>query len=133
MDCLPSCHLKFFISERSQLLMPGPRKASLGELPRPNFAGSGATTTPTLKACNGVIRLFGSTALAVMSGRTPEVAEVPVTSTPRPPPPVMSVVETSEYVKPIGSPLMNEVTPETCQLSSTARVTTLFQPVLMRG
>src|SRR5690349_19490901 len=109
----------FFMSDRSQLLMPGPRNASLGELPRSNFDASGAPTAATLKACSGVRWSFGRTAPATMSGRTPDVADVPVTSTPRPPPPVISVVDTREYVNPIGSPLRKDVTPDSSQLSRT--------------
>src|SRR5262245_18611254 len=129
----PSCHLKFFMSERSQLLIPGPRKASFGEFPRPNFDASGTRITAVLKVCRGVRWSFESIALAVISGRTPDVAEVPVASTPRPPPPVMSVVDTREYVNPIGSPLRKDVTPEICQLSRIARLKTLFQPRLSFG
>src|SRR5437764_10499347 len=61
----PSCHLKFFISERSQLLMPGPRNASFGELPRPNFLASGITTTDVLNADRGVRWSFGRMGLAL--------------------------------------------------------------------
>jgi hypothetical protein len=76
---------------------------------------------------------LGRIAVAVMSGRTPEVAEVVVELTPRPPPAVMSVVDTSVYVNPMGSPLRNELTPESCQLSRTVRLTRLLHRVLSFG
>src|SRR5258706_7210521 len=105
------------MTDMSQLLMPGPRNASLGEFPRPNLEAAGRTTTPVLKASSGVRWSFGNTAVAVMSGRTPDVADDEVESTPSPFPPVMSDVSDRGYVNPIGLAPSHEAAPCNCQSS----------------
>ena len=64
--------------ERSQLLMPGPRKTSLGALPMVPTAG--AWKTPVLKYCRMLRWSLAKTAFPVTTTREP--SPPPVTSAP---------------------------------------------------
>src|SRR5438552_10790105 len=119
----------FLNSVTSELVTPGPRIMSFGELPASPRAGREKAAT-----LNHCVRLrspdgrFGSP--ITFGTRLPAATPVARATSP---PPVMSAPSEAVHVTFTGVPLASVVRPESCQLSSTARAKRLLQRALARG
>src|SRR5262249_4476848 len=119
----------FLNSVTSELVTPGPRITSFGELPASPRAGR--EKAAVLNHCVRLRPPDGRFGPPVPSGRRLPAA-TPVARA-RSPPPVMSAPSDAVHVTFTGTPLASVVRPENCQLSSTARAKRLFQRALARG
>src|SRR5215470_17379895 len=91
---------KFLKIDMSKLLMPGPRKTSLGAFPAVPTAGT--PNAPVLKYWLSDRLSLGRMGFESITGRTPS------------PPPGMSTPFNAVKLMPVGAPLMKDAIPESC-------------------
>src|SRR5262249_32801480 len=128
----------FLNSVTSELLMPGPRTTSFGELP--GFPRGGRANAAGL---NQPVRPGSESVGSPTSSGTPQPAAGADAALGRPagppanrltsPPPVMSALSTVVKHTLTGVPLAKVVMPDSCQLSSSARAIAVFQRALAFG
>src|SRR5207249_1702534 len=122
----------FLKTVRSQLLIPGPRTTSFGELPA--LPRGGRAKAAVLNHCvspRSLAERFGS---PTSSGtRLPAATFGGPANRIVSPPPVMSAPSVVVNVTLTGVPLANVFRPDTCQLSSIPLVHALFQRALTFG
>src|SRR5712692_11808022 len=119
----------FLNSVTAELVTPGPRITSFGELPASPRAGraNAAVLNHWVRLC-WLDGRFGSPTR--FGTRLPAATPVARTTSP---PPVMSAPSIVVNVTFTGTPLARVVNPESCQLSSTPRVNALFHRALAFG
>src|SRR5262245_8045278 len=119
----------FLNTVMSELVTPGPRMTSFGEFP--GFPRGGRAKAAVLNHWLSERWLFGSVGSPTTSGtRFPAATFVARAVSP---PPVMSALSAAVHVTFTGTPLASVVRPEICQLSSSPRVSALFQRELAFG